>query len=226
MTEVTEITFPKAIIFDWDSTLVDTWPVITEALNKVRAIHGLETWTIEEARVKSARALRVSFPEWFGDWWETARDIFYQHIDENHIKLLKEMPGAGQILAYLNSRKIPLFIVSTKKNTLLGEEIKAMEWQKYFIAAVGSLDTPKDKPDRMPVDLALCKGGLKADDPAIWFVGDSHTDIACARNSGTTPVLIGDEATALKYNVKIYFKDCNTMETALKGWNCYKSTLG
>lgn len=217
---------PTAIIFDWDNTLVDTWGTITAALNKVRALNGQEAWTIDEARFKSSRSLKVSFPEWYGNRWEEMRDVFYAHVEAVHLETLRIMPGAAELLLWLHERHMPMFVVSTKRNTLLRAEVVHMGWGGFFKAVVGSYDASRDKPDRAPVDMALAAINRTADDPYVWLVGDSDSDVICARNSGCTPVFIGEKAMAEKLGAKHYFSDCNTMKTALNKWNCFKSTLG
>lgn len=211
--------FPIAVGFDWDNTLIDNWEAITEALNKVRAMNGLETWTVPEARVKSARALRVSFPEWFGDKWEAIRDIFYTHINAVHIERLRVMPGAAELLAWLQEQGIPMFVVSTKKNKLLQAECSHLGWNSYFSRLIGSLDLPKDKPHRLPVDEALSSINLKADNPAVWYVGDTHADVELALNSGITPVFVGNLQQGERLGVKLNFSDCTNLKTELNKWN-------
>lgn len=211
--------FPSAVIFDWDNTLIDNWDAIAEALNKVRALNGLETWTVPEARLKSSRALRVSFPEWFGDKWEEMRDIFYDHFHKIQIERLKVLPGAEELLLWLRDRNIPLFVVSTKKNILLRAEAQHLGWTDHFVSIIGSLDVPKDKPHRLSVDTALQKAGLKADTPAVWFVGDTHVDVECALRSGCTPVLVGNLQQGQKLGIKCNFSDCVMLRTALIKWN-------
>jgi phosphoglycolate phosphatase len=34
------LALPKAVIFDWDNTLVDSWPVIHHALNETLEAYG------------------------------------------------------------------------------------------------------------------------------------------------------------------------------------------
>ncbi len=207
--------FPKAVIFDWDNTLVDTWPVITEALNATRAAFGLETWTVDEARVKSARALRESFPEWFGADWEKARDMFYARFAEVHCEKLVAMSGAEELLAFLHEQGVPLFVISNKKSDYLHAEIAHLGWEKFFIRAVGAGEAEKDKPDPAVVELALSGTPFHANDPAIWLVGDTYADVTCAQAAGCTPILLHDSSIAEQYHVKMFFTDCHTMKTTL-----------
>ncbi len=204
--------YPKAIIFDWDNTLVNTWPAITVALNKARSAYGLETWTVEEARVKSARALRVSFPEWFGDDWKDARDIFYDCYHKEHATRLVEMDGAESLLSAVQDANIPAVIVSTKKNTILNTEVDHMGWRPYFKAIVGSIDASHDKPHPAPVVMALREVGLKIGDEPIWFVGDTHADVECALRCSCMPVLVNNLSESICLGIKWSFSDCNEVK--------------
>lgn len=212
---MSEVPYPKAIIFDWDNTLVNTWPAITVALNKARATYGLETWGMEEARVKSARALRVSFPEWFGDDWEAAREIFYDCYNAEHVGRLVAMDGAESLLKFTCEKNIPALIVSTKKNILLNEEVDHMGWRHFFKSIIGSMDAPFDKPNRAPVDMALDQAGLAIDNKNIWFLGDTHADVECALRSGCRTVLVNNPNEAVRLGIKWSFSDCNEVKNAL-----------
>ncbi|NTU76824.1 MAG: HAD family hydrolase [Alphaproteobacteria bacterium] len=207
--------FPRAVVFDWDHTLVDTWGVITESLNAVRRKFGQELWTEEEARQRSQRALRESFPDWYGKDWEKARDIFYTSYRQSHLDLIKAMPGADELLRFLAGVGVPLFAVSNKNGRDLRLEADKLGWGDYFVALVGATDAAKDKPARDPVDLVLGKGGLKADDLTIWFVGDKPIDVECARHAGLTPVLVGNPEDAALLDVGLSFSDCHALRDLL-----------
>ncbi|HEY6335247.1 MAG TPA: hypothetical protein VI113_05115, partial [Alphaproteobacteria bacterium] len=46
----TALTRPRALLFDWDSTLVDNWRSIETALNATLVAMGHAPWTAEETR--------------------------------------------------------------------------------------------------------------------------------------------------------------------------------
>lgn len=215
---------PEGILFDWDNTLVDTWPVIAEALNHTRAAFGLETWTVAEARIKSARALRETFPEWFGDRWEEARDMFYERFAAVHCERLVAKEGARDLLRFLHESSVPLFVVSNKKSQYLNEEIDHLGWRAFFTKIVGAGEAKRDKPARESVDWALEGSGLAPDNPRIWLVGDTHADVEGARNAGCTPVLLYDSQIAAQMGVRLFFSDCHTMQTALYNWGEFTAT--
>ena len=53
---------PKAILFDWDNTLVDTWPVIHDAMNVTLKYMGCDGWDMVETRKRVRRACSISGP--------------------------------------------------------------------------------------------------------------------------------------------------------------------
>lgn len=195
---------PSAVILDWDNTLVDSWGAIAEAINYVRTKFGLPFWTQMEILANCTRSARDSFPEWFGDRWEDAWEEYYSHFGKVRKKLgLTPLPAAEEFLKLLIEKKIPAIVVSNKSNRYLREESAELGWNKYFASIAGAHDAEKDKPEREHPDFALALAGLKAS-PDMWFIGDSETDVKCARNVGCTPILIGDAEKAQKLNVDIF----------------------
>ena len=184
---------PRAILFDWDNTLIDSWPTIADALNTTFEAFDLPPWTIDEVRVRVARSMRDSFPALFGDKWRDAGDVFYERYAAIHVKMLRPFSGAETMLQTLFDADIHLGVVSNKKGDFLRHEAKHLGWDRFFGAIVGALDAEIDKPDPRPVDLALKPSGFKRG-PNIWFVGDAEIDLQCAHNAGLTPILIREHA--------------------------------
>ncbi len=209
--------FPRAVIFDWDNTLVDSWGSIGSALNRVRGHFGQDPWNTEEVRRNSTRSAREIFPDWYGDRCQEAMDLFRSYYREIHMQDLRPLDGAEDLLCWLQGKKIPMMVVSNKTNFSLSRESAALGWDPYFASLVGSNDAPRDKPARDPADHALWLAGLEAD-PSIWLVGDSETDIACARNATCTPVLIGTEEEAAKFGADLFASDCRVFLDLLKGY--------
>ena len=97
---------PQAIIFDWDNTLVDTWPIIRDALNTALISFGMQPWTMEDTKKKVRKSMRDSFPSLFGKDWEHAGKIFYDRYHEIHIDKLSVIDGASDLINILISKKI------------------------------------------------------------------------------------------------------------------------
>lgn len=187
---------PRAILFDWDNTLVDTWDCIREAINATLTHMGHAEWTLEETKARVAASLRDSFPRLFGNRWTEARRHFYASFEAIHIARLKALPEAEEMLIDLRRQGIYLAVVSNKKGEFLRREANHLGWTGHFGRLVGATDAAADKPSPAPVLLALADSGI-APGPDVWFVGDAAIDIECAVNSGCHPVLMRDTGPAM-----------------------------
>ena len=205
---------PSAIIFDWDNTLVDTWPVIHDSMNTTLKHMGFELWSIEETKKRVRRSLREAFPDMFGDQWEMARDIFYKRFKKIHLERLESSHGAEGLLKLLHAKKIYLGVVSNKSGENLRREAGHLGWNKYFKQIVGAMDAKKDKPAIEPVIMAL-EGSKLIPGRDVWFVGDNKIDMECAYNSGCLPILIRNMPPKLeefgKFMPEIHFSGCDTL---------------
>lgn len=208
---------PRAVIFDWDNTLVDSWPAIAAAINHTRAAMGVETWPIEKIRTVCTRAARDIFPQWFGDDWKRAYDIYYRGFDEiRRSRDITTLPGARDLLDWLKGQSIPSFVVSNKRGDYLRLEVERLKWEGYFVAVAGAQDAPSDKPSREHVDFALASSGVVAG-ADVWFIGDSETDVLCAQNAGCTPVFIGSDEEGQRLRAARSFSDCQSLLNMLYG---------
>ncbi len=206
-------TLPGAVIFDWDNTLVDSWRCIHASLTVTFEAMGLPAWSEDDTRRRARRSLRESFPPLFGDRWEEARTIYFDHFSAHHLEHLQPLPGAEPLLKALHGLGIYLAVVSNKTGRFLRREAEALAWTGYFGNIVGATDAEADKPALAPVSLALAPAGLTLESlPAIgsWFVGDADIDMECAHVAGCLPVLVGtaiDEDFG-RYPPAVRFQSC------------------
>jgi phosphoglycolate phosphatase len=180
---------PDAILFDWDNTLIDSWPAIHSSTNAVMAAMGHPLWTFEETKTRVRKSLRDTFPVMFGDRWEEAREVYYRHFRANHLQELREMPGIADMLAVLADAGFYMGIVSNKDGTLLRAEAAYLGWDKYFGALIGAGDAARDKPACDPIELALKPSGHTSG-ASILYVGDTNIDMECACAATCVPVLL------------------------------------
>lgn len=186
------LTTPKAIIFDWDNTLVDTWPIIHEALNATFAKNGKPLWTMEQTVMRVHKSMRDSFPEIFGESWQEAGE-FYQQQYRAHQMKLEPLPQALEVLERVKEIGLFAVVVSNKRGVNLRAEIEHLGWNPFFSAIVGADDAARDKPHADPVHMAFEKSGLTPG-PDVWFIGDSVIDLECALATGCTAILYGASA--------------------------------
>ncbi len=185
---------PRAILFDWDNTLVDSWTTIHEALNAVMAAMEKPLWSLRETKERVRLSLRESFPLHFGERWEEARQIYLDVFRTIHLDRLNPLPGRGELLRALVAEDIFLGVVSNKTGALLRCEAARIGWSELFGSVIGAGDAVQDKPNPAPVALALQPSGIGPGE-GVWLVGDTGTDMECAHNSGCVPVLLGNGAT-------------------------------
>jgi phosphoglycolate phosphatase len=214
------LTRPKAILFDWDNTLVDSWAVIHEALNHTMAAMGRPAWSIEDTKAGVRHSLRDSFPLHFGDDWKKASAIYLARFEAIHLARLVPLDGALRQLAWISDHGIMAGVVSNKTGRLVRLEVAKLGWERYFTRIIGAGDAAADKPDRAPIDLAL-DGSEFVAGPEVWYVGDTGIDVECALAAGCVPVLVHGIDTAAPHEAEVMaaaqfrFADFGEMERFL-----------
>lgn len=210
---------PRAVLFDWDNTLVDSWATIADALNTTLQTFGHAPWTMAEVKTRVRKSMRDSFPALFGARWEEAARVFYRRFDAIHVAKLAPVPGAAEALAELAAAGFYLAVVSNKKGEYLRREAAHLGWSRHFGRLVGALDARRDKPALEPVLLALEGSGV-APGADVWIAGDADIDLECAQNAACVPILVREyppEAGEFPSHPPArHFPDCRALSNALK----------
>ena len=205
---------PKAIFFDWDGTLVDSFAFLHAAHNHTRAQFGMGQFTLEEFSGYFGQPREKLYTEIYGvENIETAKGHFETFVFANHIEGLKPMVGAPALIEGLSGTDVLCGVVTNKKRELVEAEIKNYGWDEVFVSVVGAGEAEADKPSAAPFLLALERAGLSGSDlNDVWFVGDTDNDLACANEAGAPAVLVtnGDDVTDLlaEYNVALCLENC------------------
>ena len=178
----------RAAFFDWDNTLVDTWPILFKATNITLKHFKLPEISIEEVKIRARLSSREGFPKIFGDNWKEALRVFYDAIHENK-KDIKLYEGTMPLMQSLKKSGNIIAIISNKKGELLREEIEQFKVPTDLI--LGSGDTPFDKPHPEMGLIALKHFNLQASEAV--YVGDSITDWLFAKNLNMDAIAIGND---------------------------------
>lgn len=205
---------PRAMIFDWDNTLVDNWRTILNSLNFAKESFGLEPISAEEFWAIPHHSVKNVAHELFGKHWKEAEKIYYDKVREDHLENLQQLEGAAELLDTLSQLDIHLAVVSNKHGELLRKEASHLGWDKHFVSLIGSRDTDEDKPSPIPVREALKPIGMDAGHH-VWFIGDSIVDVECARNSGCVPVAVGNNGASKEDNI-INAGNCKGIKSLLE----------
>ncbi len=212
---------PRALLFDWDNTLIDSWVAIHHALAETFRAMGREPWTYEETVQRVRASARDAFPVLFGDRAEEAMVVFYRTFEADHLEKLRARAGAEAMLQGLvEAGDFYLAVVSNKKGHLLRREVAHLGWDRLFTRLVGANDAARDKPAVDAVELALAGSNL-ATGPEVWFVGDTDIDMQCGVNSGCIPVLVRPhppgEGEFGEAEPRLHFRDCSALLEAVRG---------
>tara|TARA_Y100000590_G_scaffold412943_1_gene508320 strand:+ start:5445 stop:6113 length:669 start_codon:yes stop_codon:yes gene_type:complete len=180
---------PDAIFFDWDNTLVNNWDPIFIAYNKTLKSLGFKEQSKKKTLKNAKYSLRETFPKVFKKDWKKAKKIFYIAFKKIHLKKIKPINKAEELLKIINNKKIKCGVISNKDGILLRKEINKLGWKKYFKVIIGANEAKKDKPSKYPFLLALNKISLKCN-KNIWYVGDNEIDIEFAKRNKCMSIFI------------------------------------
>lgn len=209
---------PRAIVFDWDNTLVDSWATIHEALVLTFTAMGREPWTLAETKARVRHSLRDAFPALFGDRWEEARKLYLDHFTAMHIERLTPIIGAAELLADARRAGLHLAVLSNKTGRILRLEADHLGWTAHFKRLVGAGDAAADKPDPAAMQFALEGSGFAGAE--VWYVGDTALDMECAARAGCTAVLLGtidpDDRGFAEFPPQLRFADFAELGRALR----------
>lgn len=184
-----------AYLFDLDGTLVDTAPDLQRALNHALAQTGVAAVGEDLTR------------HWVGHGVRAMLDAALSHrqvvVDEQQLDELtaaclthygahladfsRPYPSVVETLGLLSERAA-LAVVTNKPADLSVKLLAALDMSKFFGVVVGRGTTAKPKPDAEPARYA-CERLGKAPQQAL-FVGDSETDVLCARATGCDVALV------------------------------------
>lgn len=202
---------PKAVVFDWDNTLVDSWGTIHAALEVTFTAMGHVPWTLEETRDRVRYSMRESFPKLFGDDWERAGEIFYDAFERLHLERLAPTSGASEMLRMFHDAGLCLAVVSNKTGRYLREEAAHLDWDRYFHNLVGAGDAARDKPAEDPIHMALAGSDVTVG-PDVWFVGDADVDMEIAHRTNCIPVLLRHDQPGEDefedFQPRVHFRSC------------------
>ncbi|MCS6996285.1 MAG: HAD-IA family hydrolase [Casimicrobiaceae bacterium] len=185
---------PRAVLFDFDGTLVDSAPDLAHAINRVRAEAGLPPMAPESLRPHATYGARSLLRAGLGlgpddPDYARQRERFLSHYDD--CKLLSTQLFSGVIAAIeaLSAQNVAWGIVTNKLSRFANPIIQAI------LEPVGLMpdvvicgdSTQAPKPDPLPLVVAAERLGVPTE--ACWFVGDGENDLLAAQRAGMTPVL-------------------------------------
>ena len=191
---MSEFVVPKAVFFDWDGTLVDSFSFLQDIHNYVLDALDLparaDGWFVDYF----GKERDWIYQDIYGDVEEQARELFAEYLVENHVKVLRAMEGAKDLLDLLAAHHIVCGVVTNKQGDWVRKEIAAFGWDQYFASVVGAGEAGVDKPSSKPLVKAVQDANIDLSAEQIWFVGDTDSDLKCAEAVSYTHLTLPTKA--------------------------------
>lgn len=187
----------RGYLFDLDGTLIDTAPDLCRAQNAALEKHGFAPaseadtrhWVGHGARVLLEKAIAdqrdAPVPE---SQLDRMHADFLAHYQANIAVASQPYPEVISTLNALAERGAQLAVVTNKLEGLSRVLLDAIQMSAHFDLLIGGDTAGVAKPAADPAALACKTLGLAADE--VLFVGDSSTDVGCARAFGCPVVCV------------------------------------
>jgi phenylacetate-CoA ligase len=191
-----EPSWPKAVLFDLDGTLINSAGDVHEALNETLAHFGIPPLDLETAkRIIGGGASRLigrAFAMCGRDLDLVARDEIVNRFLANYrpraTKLTTLCPGAAEVALMLARGGTKLAVVTNKGEKETMAVLARFALSELIDVVIGGDAGPPKKPDPGLIHLACKRLGIEASDAV--FVGDSEYDVDAARAAQMTAIAV------------------------------------
>lgn len=173
----------KAIVFDFDGTLANSFPLVTKEITEALSLFRKEPLTDEEARTiygptEEGIILKLIKDEGL------AKEGFLRYLDfynKNHDEMLPDfIPGIRELLEELNSKDIPIYLLTGRSKESSMITLTKFNAFKYF-KAVYTGGLYGEVKEELLNELASKHHYNKED---LVYIGDSIRDVPQCRRAG------------------------------------------
>ena len=187
----------KALLFDFDGTLLDTNELIIQTFMHVLGERFPGQYSPKDCLKFMGPSLRQTFTELTPGEEDEMIAKYRAWNEAHHDELIKEFPDVVSTLEQLKEMGIELAIVSTKRNDLIDRGLEMMGVSHLFDIRISVHDVKNVKPDPEPVLLALERLGIEKDEAIM--IGDNSHDIEAAHNAGVKAAAVAWSAKGEEY---------------------------
>jgi phosphoglycolate phosphatase len=170
----------RAVLFDCDGTLLDSYAAIAASVNHVRSLHGLAPLSLAEVKRYVGRGANYLLSHTVPVGSVAANLEAYK---AHHPSVLRSgttlLPGAAEMLRALHERGLRLAVCSNKAVEFTRELMAMFGVDSVLDAVLGPEDVQRPKPAPDMLLTALQRLGVPATD--ALYVGDMVVDVETAR---------------------------------------------
>ncbi|MBI2208628.1 HAD family hydrolase [Candidatus Woesearchaeota archaeon] len=173
----------KAILFDFDGVLIDSFDAWHHVFNQTRKHFKLTGFDKDKFRKKAwGKILDTELKENFPNQDVEEIKDQYRTLIKKHYHKTKLLPDAREVLETVKNKKIKIGLVT---NTFKEPAIKTLNFHKirqYFNVVITPDDVEKPKPYPDPILKACEKLEVQPDE--VIYVGDTKNDYKAGKAAG------------------------------------------
>lgn len=180
----------RAVLFDLDGTLVDSYAALTEAVNYARRQHGLDELSAARIRDCVGDGLDTLLQRAFEtqEVTHSVRDAFESRYDEICCEESKVLADVETTLERLDGAGVVMAVCTNKPTAFSKKILDFLQLAPYFRAIVGPDLAGARKPEAQHVLHTLAATACQPGD--ALFVGDMPIDVHAAHNSGIAVAVV------------------------------------
>lgn len=174
----------RAVLFDLDGTLVDSYAALTDAVNHARRAEGLHD--LSDSHIRGfvgdglERLLQRAFDR--SEISSSTVDAFEARYDEICCRESKVLADVESTLEHLASLGVAMAVCTNKPTVFSKKILDFLELSRHFRAIVGPDAAGARKPEARHLLVTL--ESVQCAPEETLFVGDMPIDVRAARNSG------------------------------------------
>lgn len=183
---------PRAVLFDLDGVLVDTFDAWVAVLDGCRVRRGLPALGDAPIRATWGQGLQADCRSFFPgeDPAVLAREYDQGFLD--NLALVRPMPGVDETVRALRGAGRSIGLVTNSPVALARRILAGLGLLAEFDVVAGGDEVPKGKPDPALVHLALARLEVAAAEAVL--VGDTGFDVGAGTAAGVAVIGYGLDA--------------------------------
>ncbi|MBI3448023.1 MAG: HAD-IA family hydrolase [Acidobacteria bacterium] len=180
----------RAIVFDLDGTLIDSYEAIAVSLNHALELAGKPPKSFAEVRGLVGLGLETLIERALGgpEGVAGAVEDFRRHYDRVCVGMTTLLPEVAETLAELDRRGYAMSIATNKPSYFAWRLLEGLHVRRHVTAVFGPDVVENRKPHPEMVLTAMLRMGVT---PAqTLYVGDMEVDVETARAAGVPVVVV------------------------------------
>ncbi len=173
----------KAVLFDLDGVILDSFEAWFNVFNHTRRNFNLKEISGEEFRNKAwGGSVKADVNNYFKNSDAKEIEKLYKHLISKYVNKTKLMPDAKKVLDAIKKKNIKIGLVTNTFGETVTAILKFHKLEEYFDKVVNADDVERVKPYPDPI-FKLCENLKIMPDEAI-LVGDTKNDYKAGKAAG------------------------------------------